>query len=322
MTTTQRADKVGDTDDQADDAHRRSTPRARRRRQRDDRRPTTPMSHLPDAAATTRDALAEAGRTITASSDDRLSAGTLVSVGFALGLLGRRRQPPARPPGARAGRGDGPDAPRPPVRRAARRRAALTHQDEPLSDLQGGAIVRSARRGTGLRRGRPYGDRTRPRSRGRPPHRRLDTMDDVKKGYREAEDRPRRPGARPTVTRASPTRSGTPATRSARTSATPATTCATPPTRTRRTRATRPRADPSATSRAPAMTPGPDAVSGRQRPMALRDPHRLTPSAAWRYAPIDAPADRRGRARRDAPIARGRPPRRRRRRADRARRGA
>jgi hypothetical protein len=45
------------------------------------------MSHLPDAAATTRDALAEAGRTMTAGSDDTLSAGTLVSVGFALGLL-------------------------------------------------------------------------------------------------------------------------------------------------------------------------------------------------------------------------------------------
>jgi len=45
------------------------------------------MAKLPDAAATTREALAEAGRTMTASSDDTLSAGTLVSVGFALGLL-------------------------------------------------------------------------------------------------------------------------------------------------------------------------------------------------------------------------------------------
>lgn len=45
------------------------------------------MAKLPDAATTTRDALAEANRTITASSDDTLSAGTLVSVGFALGLL-------------------------------------------------------------------------------------------------------------------------------------------------------------------------------------------------------------------------------------------
>jgi len=45
------------------------------------------MSRLPDAAATTRDALAEAGRTISTGSDDQLSAGTLVSVGFALGML-------------------------------------------------------------------------------------------------------------------------------------------------------------------------------------------------------------------------------------------
>jgi len=42
---------------------------------------------LPEAMATTRDALAEAGRTIQTGSDDQLSAGTLVSVGFALGLL-------------------------------------------------------------------------------------------------------------------------------------------------------------------------------------------------------------------------------------------
>jgi len=42
---------------------------------------------LPEAMATTRDALAEAGRTIRTGSDDQLSAGTLVSVGFALGLL-------------------------------------------------------------------------------------------------------------------------------------------------------------------------------------------------------------------------------------------
>jgi hypothetical protein len=45
------------------------------------------MSHLPEAAATTRDTLAEASRTIRTSSDESLSAGTLVSFGFALGLL-------------------------------------------------------------------------------------------------------------------------------------------------------------------------------------------------------------------------------------------
>lgn len=44
-------------------------------------------ARLPDAAATTRDALADAGRTIREGSDESLSAGTLVSVGFALGLL-------------------------------------------------------------------------------------------------------------------------------------------------------------------------------------------------------------------------------------------
>jgi hypothetical protein len=44
-------------------------------------------ARLPEAAATTRDALADAGRTIREGSDESLSAGTLVSVGFALGLL-------------------------------------------------------------------------------------------------------------------------------------------------------------------------------------------------------------------------------------------
>lgn len=45
------------------------------------------IAHLPEAAATTRDTLADAGRTIRTSSDESLSAGTLVSFGFALGLL-------------------------------------------------------------------------------------------------------------------------------------------------------------------------------------------------------------------------------------------
>jgi len=45
------------------------------------------MTRLPEAAATTREALSEAGRTITAGSDEQLSAGTLVAVGFALGML-------------------------------------------------------------------------------------------------------------------------------------------------------------------------------------------------------------------------------------------
>jgi hypothetical protein len=45
------------------------------------------MTRLPDAAATTRDALVEARQTISTGSDEQLSAGTLVSVGFALGLL-------------------------------------------------------------------------------------------------------------------------------------------------------------------------------------------------------------------------------------------
>lgn len=45
------------------------------------------VAHLPDAAATTRDALADANRVIRSGSDETLSAGTLVTVGFALGLL-------------------------------------------------------------------------------------------------------------------------------------------------------------------------------------------------------------------------------------------
>lgn len=44
-------------------------------------------ARLPDAAASTRVALADAGRTMREGSDESLSAGTLVSVGFALGLL-------------------------------------------------------------------------------------------------------------------------------------------------------------------------------------------------------------------------------------------
>jgi hypothetical protein len=44
-------------------------------------------ARLPDAAETAREALADAGRTIREGSDESLSAGTLVSVGFALGLL-------------------------------------------------------------------------------------------------------------------------------------------------------------------------------------------------------------------------------------------
>ncbi|HYH92327.1 MAG TPA: hypothetical protein VD763_04130 [Candidatus Saccharimonadales bacterium] len=44
-------------------------------------------SRLPEAASTAQIALADAGRTIRSGSDESLSAGTLVSVGFALGLL-------------------------------------------------------------------------------------------------------------------------------------------------------------------------------------------------------------------------------------------
>jgi hypothetical protein len=45
------------------------------------------VARLPDAAATTRVALADARRTIETGSDESLSAGTLVAFGFALGLL-------------------------------------------------------------------------------------------------------------------------------------------------------------------------------------------------------------------------------------------
>ncbi len=48
---------------------------------------TRATTRLPEAAATTRDALADAGRTIRAGSNERLAAGTLLSFSFALGLL-------------------------------------------------------------------------------------------------------------------------------------------------------------------------------------------------------------------------------------------
>ena len=45
------------------------------------------VARLPEAAATTRDAITDARRTIDSGSDESLSAGTLVAFGFALGLL-------------------------------------------------------------------------------------------------------------------------------------------------------------------------------------------------------------------------------------------
>lgn len=45
------------------------------------------VARLPEAAATTRVALADAQRAIESGSDETLSAGTLVAFGFALGLL-------------------------------------------------------------------------------------------------------------------------------------------------------------------------------------------------------------------------------------------
>lgn len=44
-------------------------------------------NRLPAAAATTRDAIVDASRTLQSESNERLSAGTLLSFGFALGLL-------------------------------------------------------------------------------------------------------------------------------------------------------------------------------------------------------------------------------------------
>jgi len=44
-------------------------------------------ARLPEAAATTRDAIVDAQRRIDSGSDETLSAGTLVAFGFALGLL-------------------------------------------------------------------------------------------------------------------------------------------------------------------------------------------------------------------------------------------
>ena len=44
-------------------------------------------ARLPEAAATTREVIADAQRAIESGSDETLSAGTLVAFGFALGLL-------------------------------------------------------------------------------------------------------------------------------------------------------------------------------------------------------------------------------------------
>lgn len=48
---------------------------------------TDAAARLPEAAATTRVAIADARRAIDSGSDETLSAGTLVAFGFALGLL-------------------------------------------------------------------------------------------------------------------------------------------------------------------------------------------------------------------------------------------
>ena len=45
------------------------------------------LDRLPAAAATTRDTLSEVRRTLTTGSDERLSAGTILTFGFAMGLL-------------------------------------------------------------------------------------------------------------------------------------------------------------------------------------------------------------------------------------------
>ena len=45
------------------------------------------VARLPEAAATTREAITDARRAIDSGSDETLSAGTLVAFGFALGLL-------------------------------------------------------------------------------------------------------------------------------------------------------------------------------------------------------------------------------------------
>ena len=45
------------------------------------------LDRLPAAAATTRDTLSEVRKTLTTGSDERLSAGTLLTFGFAMGLL-------------------------------------------------------------------------------------------------------------------------------------------------------------------------------------------------------------------------------------------
>src|SRR6476661_3219572 len=45
------------------------------------------VSRLPEVAATTRAAIEDANRQISAGSDEMLAAGTLLSFGFAMGLL-------------------------------------------------------------------------------------------------------------------------------------------------------------------------------------------------------------------------------------------
>ena len=61
------------------------------------------VSRLPDVAATTRAAIEDANRQISAGSDEMLAVGTLLSFGFAMGLLigGANRLLVGGRPGAR-----------------------------------------------------------------------------------------------------------------------------------------------------------------------------------------------------------------------------
>ena len=78
-------------------------------------------ARLPEAAATTRGAVEEAARRMEAGSDEMLAVGASLSLGLAIGMLDRRREPDPRRPRADPGDRDGLHAPRPLQRWALRR---------------------------------------------------------------------------------------------------------------------------------------------------------------------------------------------------------
>ena len=70
-------------------------------------------ARLPEAAATTRGAVEEAARRMEAGSNEMLAMGASLSLGLAIGMLDRRREPDARCIGPHPSDRDGLHAPRP-----------------------------------------------------------------------------------------------------------------------------------------------------------------------------------------------------------------